>query len=92
MLKVVLSNLFKRDLKRAARRGRDVTLLEEIVNILAEKRSLPKANRDHSLSGKWIGYRECHIQPDWLLIYQVNEDELFLLLMRTGTHSDLFGS
>ncbi len=90
MLEIVLSNHFKRDLKRAVRRGRDVTLLEKIVNNLAERRPLPESNRDHSLTGKWSGYRECHIQPDWLLIYKVNDNELFHLLMRTGTHADLF--
>ena len=90
MLEVVLSNQFKRDLKRAVRRGRDIALLEKIVNRLAERRPLPESNRDHLLTGNWSGYRECHIQPDWLLIYKVSEDELLLLLMRTGTHTDLF--
>ena len=90
MLEVVLSNQFRRDLKRAVRRGRDIALLEKIVNNLAERRPLPESNRDHSLTGNWSGYRECHIQPDWLLIYKVSGDELLLLLMRTGTHADLF--
>ena len=90
MLEVVLSNQFRRDLKRAVRRGRDIALLEKIVNNLAERRPLPESNRDHSLTGNWSGYRECHIQPDWLLIYKVSDDELLLLLMRTGTHADLF--
>ena len=90
MLEVVLSNQFRRDLKRAVWRGRDIALLEKIVNNLAERRPLPESNRDHSLTGNWSGYRECHIQPDWLLIYKVSDDELLLLLMRTGTHADLF--
>ena len=90
MLEVVVSNQFKRDLKRAVRRGRDISLLENIVNTLAERRPLSASNRDHSLTGNWSGCRECHIQPDWLLIYKVSGDELFLLLMRTGTHADLF--
>lgn len=92
MLEVVLSNRFKRDLKRAVRRGRDTALLEKAVNTLAERRPLPESNRDHALTGDWAGYRECHIQPDWLLIYKVHEEELLLLLMRTGTHADLFES
>ena len=90
MLEVVLSNRFRRDLKRAVRRGCDPALLESVVNLLAARRPLPDANRDHALTGNWIGYRECHIQPDWLLIYKVSDNELVLLLMRTGTHSDLF--
>lgn len=90
MLEVVLSNRFRRDLKRAVRRGCDPALLESVVNLLAARRPLPDANRDHALTGNWIGYRECHIQPDWLLIYKVSDSELVLLLMRTGTHSDLF--
>ena len=91
MREVVLSNRFKRDLKRAVRRGCDITLLEKTVNLLAEGQSLPESCRDHSLTGKWKGYRECHIEPDWLLIYKAVENELILLLMRTGTHADLFG-
>ena len=70
MLEVVMSNRFKRDLKRAVRRGRDVTLLENTVNLLAEMSSLPESSRDHSLTGNWSGYRECHIQSDWLLNLQ----------------------
>ena len=65
-------------------------LLEQAVDILAERKPLPPENKDHPLSGDWAGYRKCHIQPDWLLIYRVREKELELLLMRTGTHSDLF--
>ena len=92
MLEIVLSNRFKRDLKRVVRRGRDAALLENVVNALAERRPLAESNRDHALTGDWMGYRECHIQPDWLLIYKVHENDLILLLMRTGTHADLFES
>lgn len=92
MLEIVLSNRFKRDLKRAVRRGRDAALLENVVNALAERRPLPESARDHALTGDWAGYRECHILPDWLLIYRVRENDLILLLMRTGTHADLFES
>lgn len=90
MLKVITSGRFKRDLRTAARRGYNFDLLYEVVNTLAERRPLPEKNRDHALSGDYDGCRECHIAPDWLLIYQSHEDTLQLYLMRTGTHSDLF--
>ena len=89
-LKVIPSGRFKRDLRTAARRGYNFDLLAEVVNTLAERRPLPEKNRDHALSGDYDGCRECHIAPDWLLIYQSDEDSLRLYLMRTGTHSDLF--
>ena len=90
MLEVVLSNRFKKDLKTAARRGYDFDLLVEIVDKLARRELLPEKNKDHALSGDYLGYRECHLAPDWLLVYRVLEDSLVLYLMRTGTHSDLF--
>lgn len=90
MLEIVMSNRFKRDLKLAARRGYNFELLDEIVNKLANRELLPEKNRDHALSGDYTGCRECHIAPDWLLVYQVEDKELILYLMRTGTHSDLF--
>lgn len=90
MLEIVMSNRFKKDLKLAARRGYNFELLDEIVNKLARKELLPEKNRDHALSGDYAGCRECHIAPDWLLVYQAEDKELILYLMRTGTHSDLF--
>ena len=90
MLEIVMSNRFKKDLKMAARRGYNIELLDEIVNKLANRELLPEKNRDHALSGDYTGCRECHIAPDWLLVYQVEDKELILYLMRTGTHSDLF--
>lgn len=90
MLNVVLSNRFRKDLKLAAKRGYNLDLLDEIVEKLANRNPLPDKNRDHALTGDYAGFRECHIQPDWLLIYRIDEDELFLFLSRTGTHSDLF--
>ena len=90
MLNVVLSNRFKKDLKAAAKRGYNLALLDETINTLASRQTLPEKNRDHSLSGDYIGFRECHILPDWLLIYRVDNDDLLLFLLRTGTHSDLF--
>lgn len=82
---------FKKDYKRAMKRGLKIELLEKIVELLAMGETLPEKNRDHELSGNWVGHRECHIQPDWLLIYRVEDDVLVLTLARTGTHSDLFG-
>lgn len=82
---------FKKDFKRAIKRGRKIELLEKIVELLAMGEALPENNRDHELSGDWAGHRECHIQPDWLLVYRIEDDVLVLTLARTGTHSDLFG-
>ena len=90
MYDVVLSNRFKRDLKTAAKRGYNLSLLEQIVDCLAAGKSLPSKNRDHELTGNYSGFRECHIQPDWLLVYCIDGNDLILFLARTGTHSDLF--
>ena len=90
MYEIVLSNRFKKDLKLAAKRGYNLNLLEDVVNTLARGESLSTKHRDHELSGDYLGFRECHIQPDWLLIYRVDGDDLILFLSRTGTHSDLF--
>ena len=81
---------FKKDYKLAKRRGYNIRLLQEIIEKLASGEKLPEHYRDHELSGKWSTYRECHIQPDWLLIYHINKNILVLTLSRTGTHSDLF--
>lgn len=81
---------FQKDLKRMHRRGYDISLLTEIIRKLSEGKALPEKNKDHSLSGDYIGYRECHITPDWLLIYEIYDRELILYLTRTGSHSDLF--
>ena len=72
------------------RRGYDISLLRQVVKQLAAGQPLPAKNRDHPLEGKYSGKRECHIAPDWLLIYSIKESSLILILMRTGTHSDLF--
>lgn len=90
MLDVVLSNRFKKDLKLAAKRGLDLAELETVVNRLAAQQPLPDKNRDHSLTGDYIGFRECHIRPDWLLVYRVDGEDLVLFLFRTGNHTDLF--
>jgi mRNA interferase YafQ len=73
------------------KRGQNINLLDNIIRLLAKGELLPETNRDHALSGNWIGHRECHIQSDWLLVYRVDDDILVLTLTRTGTHSDLFG-
>lgn len=90
MLDVVLSSRFKKDLKTAARRGYNFEILNEVIDRLARREPLPEKNGDHALAGKYAGCRECHIAPDWLLVYQIDDSELLLFLMRTGTHSDLF--
>lgn len=81
---------FKKDYKRAMKRGLKIELLEKIVELLAMGEALPEKNRDHELSGNWDGHRECHIQPEWLLVYRIEDNVLVLTLTRTGTHSDLF--
>lgn len=90
MLEVVLSNRFKKYLKLAARRDLPLDELNTVVDWLAAGQALPDRNRDHALTGDYIGFRECHIRPDWLLVYRVDGDALELFLFRTGTHSDLF--
>ena len=87
---VKFSNRFKRDLKIARKRGYRIELLEEVVATLAQGEKLDPRYRDHELSGNYENMRECHITPDWLLVYQIFENELILFLSRTGTHSDLF--
>ena len=81
---------FQKDLKRIKKRGFDMALLTEILKKLAAGEDLPARNRDHMLSGDYAGCHECHITLDWLLIYEINGDELILYLTRTGSHSDLF--
>ena len=90
MLKVRYSNKFKKDFKAIIRRGYDITLFEDVVCLLREEKPLPENCCDHSLKGEYMGHRECHISPDWLLIYKVENDMITLSLTRTGTHSDLF--
>lgn len=81
---------FERDLKRVKKRGYDISLITEVIKKLADGVPLPERNKDHPLKGEYVNCRECHITPDWLLIYEINNDELILYLTRTGTHSDLF--
>jgi mRNA interferase YafQ len=79
---------FKRDVKLVERRGKELAKLRELILLLVEGDPLPPRNKDHSLSGNWKSHRDCHIEPDWLLLYKIDGDDLHLV--RTGTHSDLF--
>lgn len=92
MLSIVYHNQFKKDYKQALKRGCKPQLLEEVLELLVHEQPLPTKYRDHQLtdSKHYKNVRELHIQPDWLLIYQIDKGELILELMRTGTHSDLF--
>ena len=90
MLKIVASKLFRKDLKLAVKRGLDVSKLKSVVDLLSHRKPLDERYKDHELSGVFKGFRECHIEPDWLLLYRIDDDILKLFLCRTGTHSDLF--
>ncbi len=92
MLDIVASNRFKKDLKQIIKRGYNIELLNQVVSQLASNKPLEEKYKDHPLIGDYVRFRECHITPDWLLIYQIQENELILFLSRTGTHSDLFKS
>ena len=87
---IVPSNQFRKDLKLAQKRGYDIDKIKKVISALAGGETLEAKYRDHALTGDYNGFRECHIQPDWLLIYQISGDRLILFLARTGTHSDLF--
>lgn len=87
---IVLTSMFKKDIILAKKRGYDLSLLTDVVDTLANGQPLAVKYQDHSLIGKYKGCRECHITPDWLLIYEIDDGKLFLYLTRTGTHSDLF--
>lgn len=88
MFKISQSKSFKKDVKRARKRGKDLLKLELVVLQLAENKELPSQFRDHILKGNYSNHRECHIEPDWLLIYRIEPNHL--ILVRTGTHADLF--
>lgn len=89
MLKLNTSTQFKKDYKTCIKRHYKMDLLQAVVDVLRVPDALPQKHRDHSLTGSYIPHRECHIQPDWMLVYYQTETELYLY--RTGTHSDLFG-
>ena len=89
-LKVKWTARFKKEYKLCAKRGLDITKLDNVIRLIANREILPEMFKDHALTGNWAGYRECHINTDWLLVYMIGEDILVLTLTRTGTHSDLF--
>ncbi len=91
-LTVKLTTQFKKDYKLAMKRRLDIELLDAIIAKLAVGEALAEKHKDHDLTGNWAGYRECHILPDWLLIYRIDDGVLVLTLARTGTRSDLFGN
>jgi mRNA interferase YafQ len=90
MLRIRYTSKFKKDFKTIIKRGYNVDLFEEVLNILIKESPLPQNYLDHPLGGKYTGHRECHITSDWLLIYKIEKDILTLSLTRTGTHNDLF--
>jgi addiction module toxin, RelE/StbE family len=92
MLRVEFTGQFKRDFKQAIKRGLNANKLEHVVDLLRSEKQLPAVYKDHHLTNSkdYKGMRECHIEPDWLLIYKVEKKTLLLRLIRTGTHSDLF--
>ncbi len=87
-MRIVQTTQFKKDIKKQRSRGKDLQKLKVVIDLLISEEPLPPKNRDHALTGDWVGWRDCHLEPDWLLIYKTGVDEL--LLGRTGTHSDLF--
>ena len=90
MYKIIPSNKFKKDLRLAIKRGCNIDLMDTVVTTLSNGESLEEKYRDHPLKGDYTGCRECHITPDWLLIYEITDSDLILYLTRTRTHSDLF--
>lgn len=91
MLELRFTAKFRKDYKRIRRQGKNVEKLETCLEALMEGRALPDAMRDHSLEGAFRGFRECHIEPDWLLIYRIDAEGLVLIATRTGSHSELLG-
>ena len=90
MLEVRYSKKFSKDQKLIIKRGYNLQKLKDVIALLRTNKPLPKKYKDHALSGNYITYRECHIEPDWLLVYKIENNTLTLVLSRTGTHSDLF--
>jgi mRNA interferase YafQ len=88
MREIIRTIQFKRDVKRAEKRGKDMTKLRDLILLLAGETPLPVRFKDHPLSGEWKHHRDCHIEPDWLLMYKIDANDLYLV--RTGSHADLF--
>jgi mRNA interferase YafQ len=90
MYEIVYSTKFKKDYKLVVKRNLDIQLLRTVIELLADNKKLAPKQKDHALQGEYAEYRECHIKPDWLLIYRIDTIENTLELVSTGTHSDLF--
>ena len=89
-MRLEVTSKFRKDYKRCVKRGLDVSSLEKIIDLLLDGKTLDEQYKDHPLSGNYLGFRECNIQSDWLLIYKKDTNNLILTAVRTGTHSDLF--
>lgn len=90
MLQLVTTTQFRKDIKRAKKRGLNLKKLKTILDTLQREEPLDEKHRDHALVGNYLGFRECHIEPDWLLVYAIDKGQLILTASRTGSHSDLF--
>lgn len=90
MLDIVTTKVFDKDYKLLKKRGYNLNLIKEVIEMLADEKELPQKYKNHQLIGNYAGFMECHIHPDWLLIYKIEKNKLILTLSRTGTHSDLF--
>ena len=90
MYEVKFTNTYKKSYKLMKKRGLDISLLDKVVDMLRQEKKLDDRYRDHGLSGQFQGFRECHIKPDWLLVYLIEDDVLTLTLVDTGTHADIF--
>ena len=91
MYQLRLTNAYKKSYRRMSKRGYDMSLLHTVIDLLLQGETLPEYYKDHLLQGNFAGFHECHIRPDWLLIYLIEDDIITLTLVNTGTHSDLFG-
>ena len=90
MLDLVTTTQFRKDLRKLRKRGADMQKLDDVLQMLCVEKQLPERYRDHALVGDYIGFRECHIMPDWLLVYAIDKGKLILTASHTGSHSDLF--
>ena len=90
MYKLKLSSAYRKSYRRMSKRGYDMSLLHSVIELLLQGKELPEQYKDHMLQGNFAGFHECHIKPDWLLIYLIEDDIITLTLVNTGTHSDLF--
>ncbi len=92
MLKAIYKSAFKRDVRRAVKRGKSLKKIMDAVRLLCSQSPLPPSFRDHALKGKFAGYRDCHVEPDLILVYRIVDDRLELVCFRLGSHDDLFGN